>query len=275
MLKVENISIRGFEEAFRGMRNPKDSWDRSDSEFLSTAEYVKKYGTDCLELIDTKDDSEQEDISVFVIDPDLDNTDRNRILIESISHEHLTEYMAEKVYDRIIPVTMDTIPILGKNDLRLAKSLCNGGPVHSKFTRFIQVYMDITASLDFFKEMDTYRMGKESNSCSTMHRITKNPISIDNYSTADLRPKDIEFMVKNIEYYQSVLDDKTLSDVEKTRILSKINMTGFEQKRTLMLSYETLHNICTWRKNHKLEEWRYLVNSIIMNLPYFEYLFFK
>lgn len=271
MLKVEKISIRGFEEAFRGMRNPKDSWHLSDSEFLNIDEYVKKYGKESLEVIISKENPEEEDILAFTLKPNFDNIKNNQIIINTIPHYSDIEKLGNNIP---IPVTMDTIPVLGEKDLILAKILCNGGPVHSKFSRFIQVYMDITASLDFYKEMDTYRMGKESNSCSTMHRITKNPISIDNYSTADLRPKDIEFMVKNIEYYQSVLDDESLSNDEKTRILSKINMTGFEQKRTLMLSYETLHNIAKYRKNHKLEEWRYLVNSIIMNLPYFKYLFF-
>lgn len=33
MLKVENIEVNGFEAAIRGMRNPMNSWDRSDSVF--------------------------------------------------------------------------------------------------------------------------------------------------------------------------------------------------------------------------------------------------
>ena len=272
MLKVENIYISGFEPALRGMRNPKDSWDRSDSEFLNINEYMKKYGKDNLEIIISEEIPDHKDIPVFTFKPVFNIINRNQIIINTLPH-----YANIEKDDNSIPIsiTMDTIPVLGENDLKLAKVLCNGGPVHSKFSRFIQVYIDITASFDFWKEMDTYRMGKESNSCSTMHRITKNSISIDNYSTADLRPQDIEFMKKNIEYYQSVIDDVSLSELEKTQILSKINMTGFEPKRTLMLSYETLHNICTWRKGHKLEEWRYLVNSVIMKFPYFEYFFFK
>lgn len=31
MLKIENVEIAGWEAAIRGMRNPKNSWDRSDS----------------------------------------------------------------------------------------------------------------------------------------------------------------------------------------------------------------------------------------------------
>lgn len=33
-MKIENISISGFQDAIRGMRNPKASWDRIDSEFI-------------------------------------------------------------------------------------------------------------------------------------------------------------------------------------------------------------------------------------------------
>ena len=35
MLKVEKIDVWGFEHAIRGMRNPLNSWDKSDSEYES------------------------------------------------------------------------------------------------------------------------------------------------------------------------------------------------------------------------------------------------
>ena len=31
MIEIENVSVYGFEEAIRGMRNPMNSWDKSDS----------------------------------------------------------------------------------------------------------------------------------------------------------------------------------------------------------------------------------------------------
>lgn len=34
MLKIENVQIAGWEAAIRGMRNPKNSWERSDSVFI-------------------------------------------------------------------------------------------------------------------------------------------------------------------------------------------------------------------------------------------------
>lgn len=33
MIKIENVSVWGFEHAIRGMRNPMNSWAKSDSEF--------------------------------------------------------------------------------------------------------------------------------------------------------------------------------------------------------------------------------------------------
>ena len=43
MIKVENIETWGFEHAIRGMRNPLNSWGRSDSSF---EEYVPDYAMD-------------------------------------------------------------------------------------------------------------------------------------------------------------------------------------------------------------------------------------
>ena len=40
MIKIENIDVYGFETAIRGMRNPKNSWDKSDSKWkIFTPEY--------------------------------------------------------------------------------------------------------------------------------------------------------------------------------------------------------------------------------------------
>ena len=35
MIKIENVSVSGWEAAIRGMRNPMNSWDKSDSYFYS------------------------------------------------------------------------------------------------------------------------------------------------------------------------------------------------------------------------------------------------
>lgn len=38
MIKIENYEVIGWEHAIRGMRNPKNSWDRSDSNFKEIAQ---------------------------------------------------------------------------------------------------------------------------------------------------------------------------------------------------------------------------------------------
>ena len=35
MLKIENTEVLGWEHAIRGMRNPMNSWEKSDSSWLS------------------------------------------------------------------------------------------------------------------------------------------------------------------------------------------------------------------------------------------------
>ena len=37
-IKIENVEIAGIQTAIRGMRNPLDSWDKSDSEYVQCFE---------------------------------------------------------------------------------------------------------------------------------------------------------------------------------------------------------------------------------------------
>ena len=39
MIKIENVSVYGLEEAIRGMRNPMNSWEKSDSIFIEDGDY--------------------------------------------------------------------------------------------------------------------------------------------------------------------------------------------------------------------------------------------
>lgn len=48
MIKAENIEVWGFEHTIRGMRNPMNSWDKSDSQWLKT---VFKIGKNDLDLM--------------------------------------------------------------------------------------------------------------------------------------------------------------------------------------------------------------------------------
>lgn len=53
MIKIENVEVVGWEHAIRGMRNPMNSWDKSDSEWVGDVNYnlVIEIGTNDLELM--------------------------------------------------------------------------------------------------------------------------------------------------------------------------------------------------------------------------------
>lgn len=59
MIKVDKIDIWGFQHAIRGMRNPMNSWDKSDSEFLNCEciEYLMDTDTVCSRCIYRNSDS--------------------------------------------------------------------------------------------------------------------------------------------------------------------------------------------------------------------------
>lgn len=44
MIKFENVEVMGWEHAIRGMRNPMNSWEKSDSEFASFSAKFEKNG---------------------------------------------------------------------------------------------------------------------------------------------------------------------------------------------------------------------------------------
>lgn len=52
MLKVENVEVIGWEHAIRGMRNPKNSWEKSDSQFVRDPDYGCFGACPCAELVD-------------------------------------------------------------------------------------------------------------------------------------------------------------------------------------------------------------------------------
>lgn len=201
MLTIDKVSVYGFEESIRGMRNPMNSWDKSDSGYSNI--------------------------------PRIDATiDENELHVESEDHVYL----------------------LGCNDETLMNQLAKAGPSHRKFMRMIVVYMDIFAPLYWWKEFDTYKVGTVSNSCSTMHKITAKVFEREDFSTDKLTDFDcldsiIASLNKNRDLYLKTMDKKYWWQIIQTL------PSSYNQKRTVMLSYEVLHKMYNERKSHKLYEW--------------------
>jgi hypothetical protein len=175
------------------MRNAYDSWDRSDTLFVER----KPMTVSELRIVDptnlrlnTFSESEKRDY--------IDDSDSNKILTKYFSNsnielekfnpiftkhpiyerpcykiEFLEDIHATFSYTTNYYITCDVPIILGENDIKLARKLIKGGTVHSKFERMIVLYINLTASFDFWKEYDTYKVGTVANSCSTMHTLAK------------------------------------------------------------------------------------------------------
>jgi hypothetical protein len=197
-MKIDKVETFGWEAAIRGMRNPLNSWTKSDS----------KYSNECVEL--------------------------------------------------------------GANDLNLMQRLILAGTEHSKFMRYITVYMDIDAPLYWWKEFDTYKFC-EKNSTSTMHKITSRPLSYDDFDfdfKSDYRTNIINNLNNMIDSYKNT-EDKTEKE-EIFRAIIQDLPSSFKQTRTVVTNYAELRNMYFQRKNHKLKEWRKIYTDFLKSLPYSE-----
>lgn len=244
MIKFENTSVYGWEEAIRGMRNPKNSWEKSDS------------GWDWVE-------------EPSYVDPDDPG-----------------------MYFKI-----------GDNDMKLMQALRKSGSDHRKFLRMITVYVDITAPLYWWKEFDTYKVGTVANSCSTMHKIADKEFTLDDFSHEHLIDeyweKDcggawesdwLDALTTTIKYLnyarRRYLEAKVKPMKEESKRAENMKKywwqmiqllpSSYNQRRTVMLNYEVLNNICRTgrRLDHKLDEWRVGFMDWARELPYANELIF-
>lgn len=239
MIKIERIETWGWEAAIRGMRNPLNSWEKSDSRFCDDAKWTSPM-----------------DVSVYS---------------HNINHEEYVE-----IGGAFDPLAVTGFSI-GKNDEKRMKTLIKGGPVECKFRRMIHVQMDITAPLYWWKEFDTYKVGTVANSCSTMHKIAGKKFEWEDFSTEHLDSFSRDLLLDIIdrlnlnreEFNNWSPNDLTAAD-KKHYWWQMIQLlpSSYNQKRTVDISYEVLANIYRHRKNHKLDEWRELCFNMSEILPY-------
>lgn len=245
-MKFENTEVMNFEGALRGMRNPMNSWDKSDGSYclISTSEKVN-YCSTC--PVSERCTGSQRDVE--------------------------TRY------------------IIGKNDLRLAQQLIRAGSEHRKFMRQIFVSVDITAPLYWWKELDQYKIGTTTNSCSTMHKLASTPITMDCFEIDDYNPEikceqivDYDYpqdreVKDGADYIITMLEglrQKYLKTKDKRfwKELVRWLPESWLQTRTVTMSYENLYTMVHQRKNHKLSEWSVNFIKWAKALPYAQELIF-
>ena len=174
---------------------------------------------------------------------------------------------------------------LGPNDHSLMQRLANAGTDHRKFMRMMPVYVRITAPLYWFKELDVYKVGTVSNSCSTMHKIHEKEFTLEDFSYEHLTPRfrnQLQYTINELNYlrdkYNHFEDEKGMDmgwgyifDSKKDIWWQMIQLlpSSYNQTRNIMMNYEVLANIYKSRKDHKLDEWREFCKWI-EELPYSE-----
>jgi hypothetical protein len=251
-MKFELTEVNGFKAAFRGMRNPKNSWHLSDSYFgliTDLSEYDYEVADDWARFL-FKDDT-------------LDSSDDNfSDLSDKIDQWLIEQGQLRGDYD------VFDVAFIGPKDMKLAQQLESGGSEHRKFLRQIQISVDITAPLYWWKEFDTYKVGTTANSTSTMHKLTSKPITLDCFEIDDYKgyelfldeddvDKSVDWEVKDIIEFCEKLRQKYLETKDKRywKELVRWLPESWLQTRTVTMNYENVFNMVNQRGNHKLNEW--------------------
>lgn len=150
------------------------------------------------------------------------------------------------------------------------KSLSKAGADHGKFLRMINVTLDITAPLYWWKEFDTYKVGTVANSCSTMHKIHSKEFTLDDFSHDKLTIES-KTILQSLIYTLNVWREIYLDTKDKKNWWQMIQLlpSSYNQKRTVQLNYQVLKSMYFARRNHKLDEWREFC-AWCETLPYFK-----
>ena len=215
MIKIENTEIVGWEAAIRGMRNPLNSWEKSDSKWYSIG-----IPTSNSAAINDKYLSQKYCIG----DNDYDLMKRLR----NAGTDH-------RKFMRMITVYVDiTAPLYWWKEFdtykvgTVANSCSTMHKIHAKeFTledfsceHLIDHYEDPSMNLNY-----SYKYPKA---------VMQDLINILNH----YRHWYLE--TKNKEYWWQLI---------------QLLPSSYNQRRTVMLNYEVLANIYKSRRNHKLDEW--------------------
>lgn len=137
-MKFEHTQVMNFGNALRGMRNPKNSWDKSDSFFG---------------LVIPEDTEKDYDIAEAWM-----NKRHPGMKLRSCEYDKKLNDEFDKIDQWLLQTgvlqqndedwaTCVEVAFIGPDDMRLAQQLIKAGPEHRKFMRQIIVSVDITAPL--------------------------------------------------------------------------------------------------------------------------------
>ena len=232
MLKIENTEVMGWEAAIRGMRNPMNSWEKSDSRFDSYDDCG-----DCAHCNLRFDECPAQQIG----HDDLDLMTRLR----NAGTDH-------RKFMRMITVYLDiTAPLYWWKEFDTYKV----GTVANSCSTMHKIHAKEFTLEDF--------------SCE--HLYAEDEIDGMYYSTTaeeEFTSTDVlKVVIESLNNYRKMY----LATKDKKDWWQMIQLlpSSYNQRRTVMLNYEVLANIYKSRRNHKLDEWHTFCEWI-ESLPYSE-----
>lgn len=239
MIQISNTETYGWEAAIRGMRNPMNSWDKSDS---YPAVNCKKCGKIEREGSCKKEDRDCTGFEEYEIGPnDLDLM--RRLCTAGTDH---------RKFMRMIMVYCDiTAPLYWWKEFDTYKV----GTVANSCSTMHKIHA---------KEFTIDDFSHEHLSTEIYGEPIQEPGWVDTTRSSD---NLLDFIVCHLNVYRELyLETK---DKKYWWQMIQLLPSSYNQKRTVMLNYEVLANIYKSRKNHKLDEWHDFCDWI-EKLPYSE-----
>ena len=245
MLKVENVEVLGWGHAIRGMRNPKNSWEKSDS-----GRCHKDLVRDCVTCVHHNSGYAACAAGGFDVGQnDFDLMTRFR----NAGTDH-------RKFMRMITVYLDiTAPLYWWKEFDTYKV----GTVANSCSTMHKIAAKEFTLDDFSHEHLVDDLDVRIEIGGTDHRDT-GPMEVLGMTIDVLNHYREKYLVatKTEEYTSLPAKDIWWQMIQ-------LLPSSYNQKRTVMLNYEVLANIYKSRRHHKLDEWHTLCDRI-ESLPYSE-----
>ncbi len=244
MIEIENVTIHGFEEAIRGMRNPMNSWSKSDSNFCAYSKYTHKCGECPYNKICCCEDKNM--YTNYIVGPN----DRQLMMKLAAGGS------VHAKYRRMITVYLDiTAPLYWWKEFDTYKV----GTVTNSCSTMHKIHEKEFALEDFSHEHLFERAYDEDDTDCWIFARGGGSI----LDTINVLEDVIRMLNKAREIYLKTQDKRYWWQ------MIQLLPSSYNQRRTVMLNYEVLAGIYSTRKNHKLDEWREFCRWI-KELPYNE-----
>lgn len=241
MIKIENFEVMGWDHVIRGMRNPMNSWDKSDSG-------ICKGGNDGIGC---------ENCAVEV--PCTHSYDHSWQLGKA-DHELMMKLAkagsVHGKFRRMITVYVDiTAPFYWWKEFDTYKV----GTVANSCSTMHKIHAKEFTWEDFSAEhLINYGAFTELSDVYHAHAKLMGLIIV---SLNGARERYLDYKSRGPEYTERAK--------QVWWQMIQLLPSSYNQKRTVMLNYEVLSGVYIYRKNHKLDEWREFCQWI-EQLPYSE-----